>query len=60
MDLETILINNVHIPYLLCWYNGVKTYSYFINNLNLNQLENNILDMEERAMKDICRKKYKG
>lgn len=33
MDLETILINNTHIPYLLCWYDGIKTYSYCINNL---------------------------
>jgi hypothetical protein len=73
MDLETILINNVHIPYLLCWYDGVKTYSYLApqlseshlcakrrHNLKFNQLEVNILDMVERAMKDICRKKYKG
>jgi hypothetical protein len=60
MDLETILINNIHVPYLLCWYDGVKTYSYFINNLKLFQLEDNILDIVIRAMKDINRKKYKG
>jgi hypothetical protein len=30
MDLETVNINNQLIPYLLCWYNGRKTYSYFI------------------------------
>jgi hypothetical protein len=62
MDLETILINNVHIPYLLCWYDGNKSYSYFIKNLpiKLSHLEDNILDMVSRAMKDINRKKYKG
>jgi DNA polymerase elongation subunit (family B) len=62
MDLETILINNVHIPYLLCWYDGTLkgSYSYFIKNLNLSQLEDNILDMITRAMLDINRKKYKG
>jgi len=62
MDLETILINNIHIPYLLCWYDGVKTYSYFIKNLSpkLSQLEDNILDMVTRAMRDINKKKYKN
>jgi len=65
MDLETILINNTHIPYLLCWYDGALafgkgSYSYFIKNLNLSQLEDNILDMINRAMLDINRKKYKG
>jgi hypothetical protein len=64
MDLETILINNIHVPYLLCWYDGTLkgSYSYFINNLspNLSQLEDNILDMITRAMRDINRKKYKG
>ena len=66
MDLETILTNNTHIPYLLCWYDGIKTYSYFIINLEVAApkdskiLEKNILDMVTRAMKDICSKKYKG
>jgi hypothetical protein len=60
MDLETILINNVHVPYLLCWYDGIETYSYFINNFKVSQLEDNILDMVTRAMKDINRKKFKG
>jgi len=60
MDLETILINNIHIPYLLCWSDGIKTYSYFIKDLNLSQLEDNILNMVTKAMEDINRKKYKG
>lgn len=71
MDLETILINNTHILYLLCWYDGIKTYSYCINKLEAASflkedspkrgedpkiLLENILDMVTRAMKDICRK----
>ena len=31
MDLETIDINNKKIPYLLCWYDGKKSYSYFLD-----------------------------
>ena len=30
MDLETVSINNILVPYLLCWYNGKKAYSYFL------------------------------
>jgi hypothetical protein len=68
MDLETVLINNIHIPYLLCWYRlrrGVKTHSYFINHSLtqgslINNLFVNILDMITRAMKDINSKKYKN
>jgi len=34
MDLETILIDNVHVPYLLSWFDGSIKKSYFINNLD--------------------------
>jgi len=60
MDLETILINNIHIPYLLCWYDGNKNHNYFIKNLIPSKLEDNILLMISLAMKDINKKKYKG
>jgi len=69
MDLETININNQLIPYLLCWYNGRKTYSYFItkpeeikdlNFFSSAELDQSISDMVSAAMKDICKKKYKG
>jgi DNA polymerase type B, organellar and viral len=60
MDIETVLINNAHTPYLLCTYDGKKTKNYFIKNLNPSTLEINILDMVNRAMVDINRKKYKG
>ena len=61
MDIETILVNNIHIPYLLCWYDGIKTHSYFNTRLKTKSkdMENSILDMVNRAMTDISRKKYK-
>jgi len=34
MDLETIIINNVHVPYLLSWFDGKTSKSYFIENLD--------------------------
>jgi hypothetical protein len=60
MDLETIVINNIHIPYLLSWYDGTINKSYFISSLDTSLLENNILNMIKEAITDICIKKYKG
>ena len=60
MDLETIIINNIHTPYLLSWFDGLKTRSYFIYNLDLDNLENNILNMIKNAITDICTRKYKN
>jgi len=60
MDLETILINGVHVPYLLCWYDGEVTKSYFIENTNPLNLEENILNMVRKAITDISIRKYKG
>lgn len=60
MDLETILIDNVHVPYLLSWYNGKNTHSYFIHSTNTYSLEENILKMVESAMNDICTRKYRN
>jgi hypothetical protein len=31
MDLETRIIDGIHNPYLLSWYDGIKARSYFIN-----------------------------
>ena len=56
MDLETILVNSIHVPYLLCWYDGNKSYSYFNNELN----KSSILNMIRNAMLDISKKKYKN
>ena len=69
MDLETLNINNILIPYLLCWYNNGKTHSYFITNpeelkdLTSNSsetLDQHVLAMILDAMKDICKRKYKN
>jgi DNA polymerase type B, organellar and viral len=62
MDLETILINNTHIPYLLSWYDGKISKSYFIESLYSNSLdlEKTILNMVNEAMNDICIRKYKN
>lgn len=64
MDLETVLVNNIHIPYLLCWYDGRKSYSYFLDcnptTKIPGKIESHILNMISNAMKDINRKKYKG
>ena len=56
MDFETVLINNVHTPYLLSWFDGTISKSYFIDSLE--NLEANIQDMILRAMKDLNIKKY--
>nr|YP_010146942.1 hypothetical protein K4014_mgp25 [Cyclocybe aegerita]QQP21451.1 hypothetical protein [Cyclocybe aegerita] len=68
MDLETILINNKHIPYLLCWSDGNISKSYFIDSIVASQpegknqhfVENNIENMISRAMNDICIRKYRN
>jgi hypothetical protein len=40
MDIETVMVENKHIPYLLCWYDGKKTYNYFITDfINKNQFK---------------------
>ena len=33
-DVETILINKIHTPYLLCWYDGEVSKSYYITDFN--------------------------
>lgn len=63
MDLETILINNIHTPYLLSWYDGLKSKSYFIQGLELLdniEREEKILEMIQNAINDICIRKYKN
>ncbi len=58
MDLETILIDNVHVPYLLSWFDGSIKKSYFINNLDPVTIDFEILRMINRAVTDICIRKY--
>jgi len=58
MDLETILVNNIHTPYLLSWFDGKISKSYFIKNLLERDLENNIFNLIKNAIKDLNIKKY--
>jgi len=63
MDLETILINNIHTPYCLSWYDGLKSKSYFIQGLELLEnleREEKILGMIQNAIDDICIRKYRN
>jgi hypothetical protein len=71
MDLETVNINGTLIPYLLCWYDGVRNIkkSYFIlppeelhklNDSNKNNIDSYSLSLLQDAMNDICTRKYKG
>ena len=60
MDLETVLIDNIHIPYLLSWFDGSITKSYFIESLDPVTIELEILRMINRAIEDICIRKYRN
>jgi len=45
MDLETQLIDNIHTPYLLSWYNGLISKSYYITDYkDFGNLLKNVLD----------------
>jgi len=63
MDLETIIINGKLYPYLLCWYDGTISKSYY-NNITINDdiklLEDKIKNMMTNMVNDICIKQYKG
>jgi len=58
MDLETILIDNIHVPYLLSWFDGNTSNSYIINPSDPVTIELEILRMINRAITDICIRKY--
>ena len=64
MDLETILVNNIHVPYLLSWFDGKISKSYLIPNLVVakqpGNLDNNILSIVKDAITDICIRKYRN
>ena len=67
MDFETILIDNVHTPYLLCMFNGKYAKSYYINDfintkltkkdkINISKdsdLDLNVLKMINAALIDL-------
>jgi DNA polymerase elongation subunit (family B) len=51
-DIETLIKDNIHVPYCVCWFDGNNLNSYFINKF---------IDRKEiitQAIKDIMTKKY--
>ena len=55
MDIETMIIENKHIPYLISWYDGTNIKSYY-----LPDYENNVEIMISKAIRDLCIRKYKN
>ena len=63
MDLETIVVNNVHIPYLISWFDGVNIVSHFIENIPLHsqkELDKQILNMLTNVINGLSQRKYKN
>ena len=52
MDIETLLLDNSHVPYLLCWFDGINKFSYFINDFK------DINDLMINVINDLCISKY--
>lgn len=51
-DIETRVINNVHYPYLISFYDGTKVWSYYLSDFE------SIDSMMNTALKSIMREKY--
>ena len=60
MDLETVLVDNIHIPYLLSWFDGSISKSYLIESLDPVTIDLEILRMINRAITDLCIRKYRN
>jgi hypothetical protein len=69
MDIETIIYNNILIPYLLCWYDGEIKKHYYITHpseiesyisSNEGDVESSVSALILDAMTDISKRKYKG
>jgi hypothetical protein len=52
MDIETFIKNGVHIPYVISFYDGENTFSYYLTDFK------DSLDMIKKALSDIMVKKY--
>lgn len=52
MDIETYIKDGVHIPYCICWYDKIESYSYYIKDYKSSK------DMIINCIKDIMIKKY--
>ena len=62
MDLETINIDNIMVPYAICWYNGDESSAYVSDNLQKDKLNPELAFFEgvKAAMDEICIREYKN
>ncbi len=54
MDLETMVVNNNHTPFLISWYDGTNINSYYLSDFD------NVESMIIKAIKDLTLRKYKN
>ena len=54
LDLETQVINNEHVPYCICFFDGENKYSFYISDYSTSK------DMLVQALKGLLRPKYSG
>jgi DNA polymerase family B len=52
MDIETKIINDQHVPYLITWHDGKKSQSFFVSDYA------NSDEMMEACVLSLCRDKY--
>jgi hypothetical protein len=52
MDIETFIKDGIHIPYCICFYDGIKTFSYYLTDFK------NSNEMIIMAISDLMIKKY--
>jgi hypothetical protein len=62
MDIETITVDNIQIPYLLSWYDGNTPKSYFISSSEAvpGNKDNSMEIILKKVMSDICINQYKN
>jgi hypothetical protein len=53
-DIETMVIDNVHVPYCFCFYDGQQNYSFYLSDYK------DYYEMMEDALNNLFRPKYSG
>ena len=54
LDIETIVINNKHIPYLICFYDGKDKYSFYLSDYASEK------EMFKACIESLLKPKYSG
>jgi len=54
LDIETMVQNNVHIPFCLSYYDGIKTYSFYLTDFKDSD------QMLQSAIESLLKPKYSG